>query len=48
MTPTPEHAAACIERGCTLISPTNDVRIVNAGIKAVKQSFESLFATPPS
>lgn len=43
VTPTPEHAAICIDKGCTLITPTNDVRIVNAGIKAVKQSFESVF-----
>jgi 2-dehydro-3-deoxyglucarate aldolase/4-hydroxy-2-oxoheptanedioate aldolase len=46
VTPTPEHAAICIEKGCTLISPTNDVRIVNAGLKAVQQSFAAVFERP--
>ncbi len=44
VTPTPEHAAMCIEKGCTMFSPTNDVRLFNAGVKAVKQSFAGLFA----
>ena len=43
VTPTPEHAAVCVDKGCTLITPTNDVRMVNAGIQAAKQSFPLLF-----
>lgn len=44
VTTTPQHAAALVERGCQLISPTNDVRTMNAGIKSVKQTFAPLFA----
>ena len=43
VTPTPEHAEMSIEKGCTLITPTNDVRAVNAGINAAKQQFPMLF-----
>lgn len=43
VTPTPEHAAMAIEKGCTLLSPTNDVRLFNAGVQAVKRSFAQLF-----
>lgn len=46
VTPTPEHAAICIDKGCTMITPTNDVRIVNAGIQAVKKSFDQVFPAP--
>ena len=43
VTPTAEHAAMAVEKGCTMISPTNDVRLFNAGIKAVKETFKALF-----
>jgi 2-dehydro-3-deoxyglucarate aldolase/4-hydroxy-2-oxoheptanedioate aldolase len=43
VTPTPEHAALCAEKGCQMISLTNDVRLVNAGIKAVKGAFGAFF-----
>jgi 2-dehydro-3-deoxyglucarate aldolase/4-hydroxy-2-oxoheptanedioate aldolase len=43
VTPTPEHAAMALEKGCTMLSPTNDVRAFNAGIKAVKEAFRDLF-----
>jgi 2-dehydro-3-deoxyglucarate aldolase/4-hydroxy-2-oxoheptanedioate aldolase len=43
VTPTPEHARMCAEKGCQMISLTNDVRLVNAGIKAVKGAFEGFF-----
>jgi len=43
VTPTPEHAAMAIEKGCTLISPTNDVRLINAGVQATKATFKQLF-----
>jgi 4-hydroxy-2-oxoheptanedioate aldolase len=39
VTPTPEHARMCREKGCQMISFTNDVRLINAGIKAVKEMF---------
>ncbi|MEZ6064923.1 MAG: aldolase/citrate lyase family protein [Planctomycetaceae bacterium] len=43
VTPTPEHAAACVARGCTLISLTNDVRLINAGIRGVRGAFERVW-----
>lgn len=43
VTPTPEHAAVCLDKGCTLLSPTNDVRLINAGLEAVKLAFQSVF-----
>jgi 2-dehydro-3-deoxyglucarate aldolase/4-hydroxy-2-oxoheptanedioate aldolase len=43
VTPTPEHAAACVSRGCRLISPTNDIRLINAGLRATKEAFRDLF-----
>lgn len=43
VTTTPEHAAALVERGCQMLSPTNDVRTMNAGIQAVKKTFADLF-----
>lgn len=47
VTPTPEHAAMSIEKGCTLISPTNDVRLFNAGVQATKSTFKELFGREP-
>lgn len=43
VTPTPEYAALLIEKGCTLISPTNDVKLVTAGLAAVKEQFPDLW-----
>lgn len=40
---TAEHAKMYADKGCLLFSPTNDVRVVNAGIKAVKGAFPELF-----
>lgn len=43
VTMTPDHCEVLIKRGCQLISMTNDVRLINAGIKAVKQTFAAQF-----
>ena len=43
VTMAPDHCEVLIKHGCQLISMTNDVRLVNAGIKSVKQTFASLF-----
>lgn len=43
VTPTPEHAAMAIEKGCTLISPTSDYRTFNMGVNATKAAFPQLF-----
>ncbi len=43
VTLSPEHTRMCVEKGCRLVSLTNDVRLVNAGIKAVRQTFADLF-----
>lgn len=44
VTPTPEYADMAIEKGCTLISPTNDVKLVTTGLSTVKGAFGRLWA----
>ena len=39
----PQHAEMLYEKGCRMLSPTNDVRLVNAGIASVKQQFAKFF-----
>src|SRR5262249_33615796 len=39
----PEHAEMCFSKGCRMFSPTSDVRLINAGIKAVKATYPKLF-----
>lgn len=43
VTPTPEYADLLIEKGCTLITPTNDVKLVTTGLAATKKSFSGLW-----
>lgn len=43
VTPTPEYASLLMSKGCTLITPTNDVKLVTAGLAAVKTSFPQLW-----
>lgn len=43
VTPTPSYASLLIEKGCTLISPTNDVKLVTSGLAATKESFSELW-----
>ncbi len=44
VTVSPEHADLLVEKGCKLLSPTNDVRIVNAGVQAAKENYAKYFA----
>jgi 4-hydroxy-2-oxoheptanedioate aldolase len=39
----PEHAQMMIDKGCTMISPSSDVRFVNAGVQAIKKQYAKLF-----
>ena len=39
----PEHAAAMVERGCRMLSPTADVKMISAGIDAVKNKYSTYF-----
>jgi 4-hydroxy-2-oxoheptanedioate aldolase len=39
----PEHAQLLYDRGCRFLSPTTDVRVVMAGLQAVKKDFAKLF-----
>jgi 4-hydroxy-2-oxoheptanedioate aldolase len=48
VTPTPEHARMCLSKGCQLISLTNDVRLINAGIGAVRTAFADAWTTASS
>lgn len=43
VTPTPQYAAMLLDLGCTMISPTNDVKLVTSGLAAVKGGFPQLW-----
>ena len=43
VTPTPDYAAMLIEKGCTLISPVNDVKLVTTGLAAMKETYSLLW-----
>jgi 2-dehydro-3-deoxyglucarate aldolase/4-hydroxy-2-oxoheptanedioate aldolase len=40
----PEHADMLIDKGCKMLSPASDVKIINAGIGAIKQQYSKYFA----
>ena len=40
----PEHAGMLAEKGCLMLSPTSDTKIINAGIQAIKQSYGKYFS----
>ena len=39
----PEHAEMCVSKGCRMLSPAADVRIINAGINSIKQNYAKYF-----
>ncbi|MGH8872943.1 MAG: HpcH/HpaI aldolase family protein [Acidimicrobiia bacterium] len=43
VTPSPDYASSLIGKGCTLISPTNDVKLVTTGLATMKESFALLW-----
>ena len=43
VTPTPTYADLLVEKGCTLITPTNDVKLMTAGLGAVQEAFANLW-----
>ncbi|MGH8927808.1 MAG: HpcH/HpaI aldolase family protein, partial [Acidimicrobiia bacterium] len=43
VTPTPAYASMVVEKGCALISPANDVKLVGAGLTAVKAEYSDLW-----
>lgn len=43
VTPNPEYASMLVDKGCTLISPANDVKLVTTGLAAVKESYSFLW-----
>lgn len=43
VTPTPAYAEMATERGCTLICPTNDVKLIAAGLAKVKSDFAAVW-----
>jgi len=44
VTVSPEHADMVVSKGCRLVSPANDVKIVTAGLQAVKSQYAKFFA----
>ncbi|MEX2288513.1 MAG: aldolase/citrate lyase family protein [Planctomycetaceae bacterium] len=43
VTVNPEHADLFISKGCKMVSPTNDARLINVGLQAVKDQYGMLF-----
>lgn len=43
VTPTPEYAAMLIDKGCTLVTPTNDVKLVTTGLGTVRERFAAVW-----
>jgi 2-dehydro-3-deoxyglucarate aldolase/4-hydroxy-2-oxoheptanedioate aldolase len=43
VTPTPAYAALLVGKGCTLLSVTNDVKLVSAGLGAVKDAYAEIW-----
>ncbi|MET0697611.1 MAG: aldolase/citrate lyase family protein [Acidimicrobiia bacterium] len=43
VTPNPEYATMLIDKGCTLISPVNDVKLVTTGLAAMKDKYSVLW-----
>lgn len=43
VTPTPEYASLLVDKGCTLLTPTNDVKLVTSGLAAVKERFAAVW-----
>jgi len=39
----PDHARMLKNAGCNLFSPANDVRVINAGIAAIKETYSEFF-----
>jgi 2-dehydro-3-deoxyglucarate aldolase/4-hydroxy-2-oxoheptanedioate aldolase len=40
----PEHGAMCVEKGCRMLSPCSDVKLLNVGIAGTKQTYSKFFA----
>ncbi len=43
VTPSPSYAETLIEKGCTLISLTNDVKLVTSGLGKVREDFSGVW-----
>jgi 2-dehydro-3-deoxyglucarate aldolase/4-hydroxy-2-oxoheptanedioate aldolase len=43
VTPSPEYAATLIEKGCTLISLANDVKLVTSGLASLKADYSAVW-----
>jgi 2-dehydro-3-deoxyglucarate aldolase/4-hydroxy-2-oxoheptanedioate aldolase len=44
VTISPEHADLFISKGCKMVSPTNDARLITIALQAVKTQYAKLFA----
>lgn len=43
VTPNPDYAALLIDKGCTLVSAVNDVKLIAAGLSAMRSSFADVW-----
>ena len=48
VTPTPEYASLVMDKGCTIISTVNDVKLVTAGHAAMKERFSGVWESRSS
>lgn len=39
----PDYAAMCVEKGCRMISPAADIKLINAGIESIKKTYGNFF-----
>jgi len=43
VTPSPDYARLLIDRGCTLVSAVNDVKVVSAGMKTMRDGYADVW-----
>jgi 4-hydroxy-2-oxoheptanedioate aldolase len=43
LTTTQEHCQMLLDQGCSMITPASDMRIVNAGLKAIRDAFPAIY-----
>lgn len=43
VTPNPDYAAILIEKGCTMVSAVNDVKLISAGMTSIREMFADVW-----
>lgn len=45
VTANPKHADLLYEKGCRMLSPASDVKVINAGVQSIKRDYGRFFGT---